>query len=256
MLIQNVVGQAQLQGRLALRWTIHCADVKAISIEIATDREFTQQRKLFVLPIVTQCTLFVGAGMWFYRVGAWSGEVTHGTIEWSGIYGPATVATPFSPKPNPPFTLLFKQTQPIYGGIQYYTDKVQQYYAILEYSKTNLRASQRAYQYVLDDNKGFVAVSNLHDHLTYTIRISTFENNSSTLPTTEVIECTEGKVYTEQKSMKQQTLAVHEDRAQLAGGAAMLQQEKEGRPIRFNSYTEYTRYMGLKAMTTAGKKSL
>ena len=255
MFIQNVVGEAK-QGRLQLRWTIHCGDAKAISVQIAEDREFTKQRKHFVLPVTTSCALSTGAGMWFYRVGVWSGDLHHGVIGWSGIYGPITIATPLAPKPNSPFPLKMKSAQPIVNGIQYYTDVIQRFYGIIEISKTDLRASQTVYQYMLDDNKGFVAASNLSDHLQYMIRISVFDKNISDLPSSEVIECTEGKVFTDQKSLKPQVFTAQVDRAQFAGGAAILQQEKEGKPIRFHSAADYTRYMAMKAITEAKKQNI
>ncbi len=255
MLIQNIIGQSY-QGRLQIKWTIHCADTQAISIQIAEDREFTRQCKHFVLPVTNNCSLSTGAGMWFYRVGAWSGNLHHGIIGWSGIYGPVTIATPFAPKPNSPFLLKFKTGQPILNGIQYFTDIIQRFYAVLEISKTDLQASQTNYQYMLDDNKGFIAASNLFDHLTYKIRISTFEKNIDTLPSSEVIECTEGKIFAEQQSLKPQVFQIQEDRAQFAAGAAILQQEKEGRPIRFHSAADYTRYLAMKAMTESKKQRL
>jgi hypothetical protein len=253
MLIQNVVGQA-VQGRLVLQWSIHC-DALAISVEVATDREFTQGRKMFVLPVTTNCALALGGGFWYYRVGAWIGDKGRGTIEWSGIYGPTAVINPRSPKSSPPLTLKIKEAQPVYNGIKYHMEDVTQYYAVLEVSKSDLKASHKTVQYMLDDNKGFVSVTNLSDQLQYTVRISTFENNGYTLPS-QVLECTEGKVFTNQKPMKQQNLGLHQDRAQFAAAQAILQQEQEGRPIKFNSHAEYTRYMGLKAMTTGKKQTL
>lgn len=255
MFIQNVYAQSQ-QGRLQLRWTIHCADVKAISIQIAEDREFTKQCKHFVLPVITSCTLSTGAGMWFYRVGAWSGDSHHGVIGWSGIYGPATIATPLAPKPNSSFPLKLKTVQPIVQGIQYFTDVIQKFYAVIEISKTDLRASQITYQYILDDNKGFITASKLSDHLQYMIRISVFEKNIDSFPSSEVIECTEGKVLLEQKSVKPQVFQAQVDRAEYAGGAAILQQEKEGKPIRFHSAADYTRYLAMKAITEAKRQKL
>lgn len=254
MLIQNVVGSC-VGGRLVLQWTIHC-DARAISVEIGTDRELTQGRKLFVLPVTTNCALSVGAGFYYYRVGAWVGEVNRGTIEWSGLYGPVAIISPRQPKPSPPLTLKFKELQPVYNGLKIHSEDITRYYAILEVSKSELKASQKNVQYVLDDNKGFVTALNMSDQLKYTVRISTFENNASRLPTNEVLECTEGKVFTNQSSMKQQNLGLHQDRAQFAAANAILQQEQEGRPIKFNSHAEYTRYQALKAMTTAKKQTL
>jgi hypothetical protein len=250
MLIQNVLGQA-LQGRLVLQWTIHC-DARAIAVEVATDREFTQSRKMFALPVTSNCALSVGGGFWYYRVGAFVGEVNRGTIEWSGIYGPTAVVNPRKPLPSPPLTVTFKQSQPVYGGIQFHTEEITRYYAIIEQSKGDLKASLKSVHYVLDDNKGFVTATNLSDQLKYTVRISTFEN----LPTNEVLEITQGKLFTNQVSMKQQNLGLHQDRAQFAAAQAILQQEQEGRPIKFNSHAEYTRYMGLKAMTTGKKQAV
>jgi hypothetical protein len=254
MLIQNVWGQ-QVQGRLILQWTIHC-DARAIAVEVGSDREFTQGRKMFVLPVTTNCALSVGGGFWYYRVGAFVGEVNRGTIEWSGIYGPTAVVNPRKPIPSSPLTLKFKQIQPVYSGIQFHTEEITKYYAIIEQSKGDLKASLKSVHYVLDDNKGFVTATNMSDQLKYTVRISTFEKNVDKFPTTEIVETTEGKLFTNQVSMKQQNLGLHQDRAQFAAAQAILQQEQEGRPIKFNSHAEYTRYMGLKAMTTGKKQTL
>jgi hypothetical protein len=250
MLIQNVLGQ-QVQGRLVVQWTIHC-DARAIAIEVGTDRELTQGRKMFVLPVTSNCALSVGGGFWYYRVGAFVGELNRGTIEWSGMYGPTAVVSNRKPIPSPPLTVTFKQTQPVYSGIQYHTEETIRYYAIIEQSKGDLKASLKSVHYVLDDNKGFVTATNLSEQMNYTVRISTFEK----LPINEVLETTQGKLFTNQIPMKQQNLGLHQDRAQFAAAQAILQQEQEGRPIKFNSHAEYTRYMGLKAMTTGKKQTL
>ncbi len=248
MLIQNVLGNS-LQGRLVLQWTIHC-DARAIAVEVATEREFLQGRKLFVLPVTTNCALSVGGGFWYYRVGAFVGEVNRGTIEWSGIYGPTAVMSPNKSKPSPPLTIKFKESQPIYNGVKFHTEEITRFYAIIEQSKSDLKASHKTMTYVLDDNQGFVTILNMSEQMKYVVRISTFEK----LPTNEVLETTEGKIFTNQSPMKQQNLGLHQDRAQFAAANALLQQEQEGRRIKFNSHAEYTQFQALKAMTTAKKQ--
>jgi hypothetical protein len=254
MLIQNVLGQS-LQGRLVLQWTIHC-DARAIAVEVATDRDFLQGRKMFVLPVTTNCALSVGGGFWYYRVGAFVGEENRGTIEWSGIYGPTAVVSPHKQRPSPPLTLVFKESQPVHNGIKYHVEDIIRYYAIVEQSKSDLKASQKSMTYVLDDNQGFVSAINMSDQMKYTVRISTFEKHVDKLPTNEVLETTEGKIFTNQVPMRLQNLGLHQDRAQFAAANALLQQEQEGRRIKFNSHAEYTRYQALKAMTTAKKQTL
>jgi uncharacterized protein YheU (UPF0270 family) len=84
MLIQNVYGQC-IQGRLVIQWENHC-EALANCVEIGTNQELTENRKLFVLPVTTNCALATGTGKFFYRVGAFVGEKLRGTIEWSGLY--------------------------------------------------------------------------------------------------------------------------------------------------------------------------
>jgi hypothetical protein len=254
MLIQNVYGQ-NLQGRLVIQWENHC-DALANCVEIGTNADFTENRKMFVLPVTTNCALATGTGSFYYRVGAFVGEKLRGTIEWSGLYGPLQINSNRDPKAPPLTPLRIHHTQQQVDGIRYHTGTLEPYYAIIEYSKGTLNTSQKHMQYVLDNNRGHVDLLGISYEFSYTVRITTLEDMSGRLPNGYIAEVSDGKILTNQKSMKLQNLGIHQDRAAYAAASELLKQEQEGRPIKFTSHAEYTKFLAIKSISTAKKQAV
>jgi hypothetical protein len=91
---------------------------------------------------------------------------------------------------------------------------------------------------------------------TYTVRITTLEGMSGRLPNGYIVEVSDGKILTNQKSMKLQSLGIHQDRAAYAAASELLKQEQEGRPIKFTSHAEYTKFQAIKAISTGKKQTV
>ncbi len=254
MLIQNVFGHT-LQGRLVIQWENQC-EALANCVEIGTNADLTENRKMFVLPVTTNCALATGTGKFFYRVGAFVGEKLRGTIEWSGLYGPIQINSNREAKPPPLTPLRIHHAQQQVDGIRYHTGTLEPYYAIIEYSKGPFNASQKSFQYVLDSNRGYVDLLGIPHEFSYTVRITTMEGMSGRLPNGYIVEVSDGKIMTNQKSMKLQSLGIHQDRAAYAAASEILKQEQEGRPIKFTSHAEYTKFLAIKAISTGKKQTV
>lgn len=119
---------------LHLSW-IHANFLRGILVQIATNVEFTETHRTFLLPLVSGCTLDTGSGNWYVRVGGLVGDPVHGSVEWSGTYGPWPVLSskPVVPAPSPKFQILY--THPVAEGFRIHTDPVDRTLAFWEVSQ-------------------------------------------------------------------------------------------------------------------------
>ena len=133
MKIQHVV-VSQAGEVVDFSWVYFC-DAKNICVQTATDTEFTQWTRSYILPPSTECKLKMCRGSWFVRVGAWIGDTNGGVIEWSGTVGPFDIITK-----NPLITvpaIIFPSidSQSIQKGVRIQTGYTDPSYAIIEYSR-------------------------------------------------------------------------------------------------------------------------
>lgn len=119
---------------LGLSWSAS-AFLRGILVQIAANVEFTEQVRSFLIPMVQGCTLDTGAGNWYVRVGGLTGDVVHGSVEWSGVYGPWPVlsAKPPVAVPEPKFRIV--HTKVIPEGLRIHTDPADRTLALWEVSE-------------------------------------------------------------------------------------------------------------------------
>ena len=96
-------------SKIQFKWKLLLPEAKLISIQLATDANFTKHYNHFVIPVGAESvTLETGAGEWYFRLGSWSGKEQIGDVAWTPTYGPARVicAKPTLVAPAPNISLL------------------------------------------------------------------------------------------------------------------------------------------------------
>jgi hypothetical protein len=133
---------------LALSWT-SATFLQSILVQIATNEEFTESVRTFLIPVVHGCTLDTGVGNWYVRVGGLVGNVVQGYVEWTaGVYGPWPVVSPKPPvqAPGPKFKVIHTKTIP--EGLRIHTDPLDRTLALWEVSEqTGFPASATKWYY-------------------------------------------------------------------------------------------------------------
>lgn len=254
--IQNVFGQKTQDERLSLDWKV-VGEVVAISVQIATDTEFTQETRTFVMDkSVQSCALDVGFGKWFYRVGAWIGTDKDGIIEWSGIYGPVAIR---SNKPHVPLTAFptfITNVKPAHNSIVFHTGLYQPYYMIVHSTqKDHFKASGLKSYYKYDElANGTIQLSNMDPSTTYSFQLQMFSTGWADIPSGSNIQVlTDVYIVRNKKAAMPVKARTNTDRAVYAGDSAILQ-GAIGRPNqKFGSYAEYLQFVAAKARTSASQ---
>jgi hypothetical protein len=255
--IQGVFGEKTADDRLYLEWeTLGLDEIVAISIQIATDSEFTQETRTFVMDkTVKSCTLDVGFGKWFYRVGAWIGTEKDGIIEWSGIYGPVSIR---STKPHVnlfAFPTFLTNVKPAHNSIVFYTGLYEPYYMILHATqKDHFKASGLKSYYKYDLGNGSIQLLNMDPQYTYSFQLQMFAKKIAELPKDGNIQVLTDMYVVKNKRSAMPVRAMNNtDRAVYAADKAILQ-DSIGKPNRkFGSYAEYLQFQAAKARTSASQ---
>lgn len=175
--------QAQsVEGKLALVWEVQ-VDCVALSVQIATDSEFTQNERSFVLPVVKSVTLDCGKGAWFIRIGVWTGTKSIGTVVWSGIYGPVSIVTSREIVPSVSSELTIVHTQAIQHGLRLHTgNEISRYFVIEKSQKTAFPASATVTMYAHDWGKGNIDCPDLLFGMPYSVRFGAFKTENLAAP--------------------------------------------------------------------------
>lgn len=242
MKIQQVTG-ISINEKLSLNWMIMC-DSRAIAINIATDSEFTENNRLFILPPVTACSLDTGTGSWFIRIGAFIGDDKNGTIEWSGIVGPVVIVSKKSVVPITKSKLKVFNSQPVQKGVRINTHERMPYYAIIEYSKEGaFLSSETNTQYTYDWGRGYIECVNLSYEYTYHIRVSGFSETPEKLVTDTIRQCSVVSVLSDKKAAKPLVFTSNLDHSVNRADSILVREVRETKNRRFTSYAEYNRYV-------------
>jgi hypothetical protein len=251
MRIQNIIANL-INEKMALEWTILC-DTKAIAINIATDSEFTEANRIFILPPVTACSLDTGTGSWYIRIGVFIGDDKNGTIEWSGIVGPIIIISKKGVVPVPKSKLKVFDSQPVQKGVRINTRERMPYYAIIEYSKDGaFLSSGTSTQYTYDWGRGYVECTGLSYEYTYHIRVSGFCETPDKLVTDTVRQCSVVSVLSDKKAAKPLVFTSTMDRAINTANELLVREVRERKNHRFTSYFDYNRFI---AASTRFKES-
>lgn len=272
MSIQKIQGFATQDNRLGLTWIATTDTHKAILIAVATDGEFTQNYRTFLLPSSsTSCGLDLGGQgqlPWFFRIGVLL--PLNNAIEWSGIYGPVVLSSS-KPMTQPPETIVhIIHTQPITDGLRLHTNLSVPYYSIIEFCKgTVFKANSTTYKWSYNINSQLDVMGLEHPFNTgykplstgpllnqkpmdmpysYTIRISSVK----TLPTDTIIPLGQWQTVRGKLPLApQQRLTV--DTATSAVDKVILKDMAE-RPLRFTSQQDYANYLSAKARNEGARR--
>lgn len=252
MSIQGVYGSQGTGGRLRLVWEVLGSPI-AISVQIASDMEFTVQTRIFILPKgATQCELDVGGGRWYYRVGAWLGEEKDGVIEWSGIYGPVGLQ---SNKAAPGLELFpggLTDVRPAYNAIVFHTGMYEPYYMIINATqKDSFTAGTTKTYYKFDWGAASIQLSGLDPNATHSFQLQLMVGDKATLPTNSVKMLTDVYEVRNKRTAMIVKPATNTDHATYAADKAILQDSIGRRKQNFGSYAQYLQFQAAKARTTA-----
>lgn len=232
---------------LSLDWLIVC-DAKNISIQVAHNSEFNDCLRQFILPPIQSCSLTVGKGHWFVRIGAWIGSNLTGTVQWSGIVGPffeqeehddLDIETP--PIPASPLTTVDGYS--IQKGYRIKTHTSVEQYAILEYSKDpKFLASQTSTQYAYDWGRGYIDCMNLSFEYTYCIRISIPSEAPGQFTSNSIRRYTEGVVLLKRTASKPIEFATNAELNAYHTDEILLEKIKNTKDYKFKTHAEYIQY--------------
>lgn len=247
MKIQHIVGGTN-GNVLQLAWKCFY-DTKQIVVNVATDIEFYNNSRMFILPPAEECSLTLATGWWFVRIGVFIGDPTSGYIEWSGVVEPFCIELEsVTLPPLPESAIAIVNTTPIQGGVRLHTGIYSKYYAFIEYSKDDhFLASETKMLYVSDWGRGYVDCTGLSPDYTYNIRLSTFVNSVEALPTNSIRLLGLPSVVLSKRTARPLRFSSNADHNTKRADEQVLRGVKENKNQRFSSYADYVRYRGAAA---------
>lgn len=241
MSIHNL-GAGDYNGKLVFQWKELDSSVKRISIQIATNGDFTQNYHHFLLPNLpgmAGASLALSAGPWFFRVGAWA--VTNDDVEWSGIYGPIAVTTHRVMKPQEKAKLKILHTQALEGGLRIHTGMNTEYCVLVEYTtETSFTLPNMKYRFLKDSYKGHIDILGFNEAYTYNIRVAQIVEPVNTL-----VEPFEWIVSKGHRSLPPRRHLNTEDHTLHSAEKVLLRDARENKPMRFTSGSDYARWLAM-----------
>lgn len=251
MSVQSPLAQC-IDGVLTFSWDV-MGSPAALSIQIATDIEFAHDTRTFIIPVVTSATLDCGAGHWFFRMGAWVGDPTSGTVAWTGVYGPVVVTTsrPRTSLLDSPVRIV--HTQAIQHGLRLHTGNLVPMYFVVESSvDPRFPASNTATQYILDWGRGYTDCLGLQFGQPYSVRFGVFQTAKLSLPEIRQL-CTWQAVHNKNAARPIRPInssALGTSRAD----AAILREASQTPFVRFTSHSDYLRFKAAEARSKEEKR--
>jgi hypothetical protein len=251
MYIQAITRDQNVSG-LGVTWTAS-AFLRGILVQIGTNVEFTETTRTFLLPLVQGCTLDTGTGNWYVRVGGLVGDVVHGSVEWSGTYGPWPVLSPKSVLQNPEPKFRVTYTKAIPEGLRIHTDPVDRTMALWEVSEQpGFPATATKWQYGI--GSGEFPIKPLTPEKRYRVRlhlllvpVQMFEKPLNLVPT--ALLGTEYTIHTLCSGrtvvgtpLKAPRLAASSDKTGNRADEAILHQATITPNMKFASHSDYLRY--------------
>lgn len=241
--------------KLTLQWGFPEQVYHGILVCLSTHPDFIEaQRRIFVLPPVTECTLDCGKGSWFVRIGGCEGFKETGKVNWSGVYGPILVESIKSAPDlkNSPIRPIY--TQSLQGGFRIHADGSVRKGFLVERcaekeggSKFPIGSTQ--WSYMFDKGMGSIDCKGMVYPDLYSIRISAFEvapiENPNypwkdTFPTKQIFDVTRGLTFHKKSAAK---VKMHQIRSTNAVDSLFIEQRKVNPNMKFASHTDYLRYV-------------
>lgn len=234
---------------LRLNWELAMGEVRAISIQVATDANFTRNYCHFVLPTKSSSvTLDLGAGGWYFRAGAWTGRDHVGSIEWSATYGPAEISTakPTFVAPTPTVAILHHFAVP--GGVRLQTSIGEKSVICVEVCKggVGFEANNTTMTYMLNWGDGTVDVKGLDAVNSYGVRVSRFVSEYSEFPTAKLHCLARAAAVGPLRPLRVGRYGDGDRMAAARSGATMLREAAERPTMRFPTQAAYLRYLASK----------
>jgi hypothetical protein len=249
-IVQNIDIQC-VTGKMAIRWDT-IGECVAISLQIATDSEFTKNERCYVIPKINALDLDCGGGLWYIRIGSWIGDAKYGTVEWSGVYGPIAIASSKHAPPLKPSPVSIVHTQSIQKGLRFHTENLIPMYFVLESSvDRTFNSTTTKTQYVFDYGKGYIDCVNLSFGSFYSIRFGAFVTES--LDKLEIRQLGEWQTVHNKQPARPNKPFNSTQVASEKADASLLREASQKKVIRFTSHSDYLRF---KAAETRAREEL
>ncbi len=242
-------------GKLAFELAIPVVGCHGIVIAVSLHPDFPEaQRHMFILPPVTQCTLDVGKGTWWVRVGGCEGSKEAGKVKWSGVFGPVLVESAKAPPALQPSPLKPMLTQPLQNGFRVFAEHSLRHGFLVEVCSEKEGGSKfpvgsTRWTYGFDTGIGWIDCKGMTYPDLYSIRISAFEmppieNHAyplkDTFPTKQVFQVMKGISFHRKTAAK---VKLHQIRITNAVDSLFIEQRKANPNMKFASHTDYLRYL-------------
>lgn len=231
---------------LQFKWKNLIPEARAVSIQIATDSNFTKHYSHFVFPpLATGSTLEVGAGAWYFRFGVWNGKDHVGDVTWTPTYGPAVVicAKPTLAPPTP--SVVIHKSYAVPEGFIIQSNIVKKSIICVEICKNSadFEANNTNMKYYLDLGTGQFDIRGFDTANSYALRIATFPSPSpENFPSTTLFHMPAGVTTPLTPPLAPIRHAAAIDRVNSQAGMAMLREASERPIMKFSSTDEYLRF--------------
>ena len=244
--VQNVAIVPTPDGKLGISWEVF-TDHKAISVQVARVPEMSgPTMRHFLLPAgIKGCALDLGPGTWGCRVGAWVGDANRGVVQWSGIYGPVAVASPRPLLGVPVERMKVVHVQSLEGGMRFHTGKMEEYYALIEVSRTE----GVQWKYVRDVGMGYVDCLGLEKGASYSFRLY-----DCVMPEGSLVQLGDGLAVRGKKALTSGPSLNVVDYSEHKAERAVLRDSADRVAMRFPSQADYLKFVAAKAKTTGARQ--
>lgn len=229
--------------RLFCKWVMDDDAARGLIISVAYDDIFLDTHRMFLLPTsASTCTLSVGPGAWYVRIGCFLGNANEGIIEWSGIKGPIelTPSTTVIPLPPAPYDVLHHRAHDS-GYRVVLRDAPSELYYIMR----RTLGLARSWHYKYTPLHKFVDMPAPVQHVKYTFQLWTFP----AFPTASIESIPDGYVFTDVQAEPPVVLKDSQDRVTHNVHRVILA-EAIAKPVKFASHADYLRYQTALARTS------
>ena len=244
---------------LNLSWE-YVTSAVGIVVQLATNAELTDALQTYLLPPVGGVTLSCGGGAWYLRVGALLGDTYHGDVDFTGVYGPATVVATSPPSLTPSPTTLV-HTQALQGGVRLHLSKPEPVFALLDVSEDpRFPAAKAKTQYVYDRGHGFIDCTGLSFERTYSLRIHAtkgappFAEERRAMRLDTVYEFYAPFATHGRRTARAVRGTANNELSMSRALAPVLREAKEQPFVRFASNKDYVRYLTAKAKSSEERR--
>jgi len=233
-----------IRDKLYLQWRIGSSP-KAICVAVSTSCDLLNESRIFILPPSSRnCELDLGPGSWHGRVGAMIGDEYHGTLVWSGIYGPHTIMpSGKSVIPAKPKSFSVTHASPIEGGVRFRFSKESNNYYIVERWEKDPGAAK--WTYTRDLGRSYADCGGMEFPTEYSIRIRELPE----IPTQTIYQVSGGILFEAQTSAKPTPSLDSTDRTLSLANKTVIREMTFQRNVRFASHADYVRYQAALAKT-------